>query len=106
MFDEVGGLSSKFPLSFNDVDFCLKVRALDLRVVYDPDTVLAPGDRRILARKFRADEYVAGDITKLPMEDLRTKRSECHATGHTITVAWPPTSTRTVIWLGHSTPGF
>ena len=24
-----------------------------------------------------ADEYVAGDITKLPMEDLRTKRTEC-----------------------------
>ncbi|HEX6057490.1 MAG TPA: tetratricopeptide repeat protein [Gemmatimonadaceae bacterium] len=27
---------------------------------YDPDTVLTPGDRRILARKFRADEYVVG----------------------------------------------
>lgn len=31
---------------------------------YDPDTVLAPGDRRILARKFRADEYVAGRVSR------------------------------------------
>jgi GT2 family glycosyltransferase len=39
-FDEVGGLSTAFPLSFNDVDYCLKLRAQGLRVVYDPDTVL------------------------------------------------------------------
>ena len=39
-FDQVGGLSLQFPLSFNDVDFCLKVRAVGQRVVYDPDTVL------------------------------------------------------------------
>ena len=31
---------------------------------YDPDTVLTPGDRRILARKFRADEYVAGRASR------------------------------------------
>jgi GT2 family glycosyltransferase len=40
VFDEVGGLSLAFPLSFNDVDYCLKVQTLDQRVVYDPDTVL------------------------------------------------------------------
>ena len=40
LFDEVGGLSLLFPLSFNDVDYCLKVRSLGQRVVYDPDTVL------------------------------------------------------------------
>ena len=40
VFDDVGGLSSKFPLSFNDIDFCLKVRSRGMRVVYDPDTVL------------------------------------------------------------------
>jgi O-antigen biosynthesis protein len=39
-FDQVGGLSLQFPLSFNDVDFCLKVRAIGQRVVYDPDAVL------------------------------------------------------------------
>jgi GT2 family glycosyltransferase len=40
VFDEVGGLSLQFPLSFNDVDYCLKVGAVGQRVVYDPDTVL------------------------------------------------------------------
>ncbi len=39
-FDEVGGLSTQFPLNFNDVDYCLKLRSLGLRVAYDPDTVL------------------------------------------------------------------
>lgn len=40
LFDEVGGLSLQFPLSFNDVDYCLKLRSLGERVVYDPDAVL------------------------------------------------------------------
>jgi glycosyltransferase involved in cell wall biosynthesis len=40
LFEEVGGLSTVFPLSFNDVDYCLKVRTTGHRVVYDPDTVL------------------------------------------------------------------
>ena len=40
VFEEVGGLSLVFPLSFNDVDYCLKVRMTGRRVVYDPDTVL------------------------------------------------------------------
>jgi O-antigen biosynthesis protein len=39
-FDQVGGLSLQFPLSFNDVDYCLKVRAIGQRVVYDPDALL------------------------------------------------------------------
>ncbi len=39
-FEEVGGMSTGFPLSFNDVDFCLKLRSIGQRVVYDPDTVL------------------------------------------------------------------
>lgn len=39
-FELVGGLSVKFPLSFNDVDYCLKLQTQGLRVAYDPDTVL------------------------------------------------------------------
>jgi GT2 family glycosyltransferase len=39
-FERVGGLSTAFPLSFNDIDYCLKLRSRGLRVVYDPDTVL------------------------------------------------------------------
>jgi GT2 family glycosyltransferase len=39
-FDEAGGLTTTFPINYNDIDYCLKLRALGLRVVYDPDTVL------------------------------------------------------------------
>jgi GT2 family glycosyltransferase len=40
VFDQLGGLSVRFPLSFNDIDYCLKARAAGLRTVYDPDTAL------------------------------------------------------------------
>ena len=36
----VGGLSIGFPLSFNDVDLCLKLRRLGRRVVVDPSAAL------------------------------------------------------------------
>ncbi len=39
-FKEVGGLSTKLPVNYNDMDYCLKLRSEGLRVVYDPDTVL------------------------------------------------------------------
>ena len=39
-FERVGGLSTELPVNYNDVDYCLKLRAAGLRVVYDPDTVL------------------------------------------------------------------
>lgn len=39
-FEEVGGFSPAFPNSYNDMDFCLKLRTTGRRVVYDPDTVL------------------------------------------------------------------
>jgi GT2 family glycosyltransferase len=40
VFDEVGGLSTLLPLNFNDIDYCLKVRLVGLRVVVDPGTTL------------------------------------------------------------------
>src|SRR4029453_5346585 len=40
VFDEVGGLSMLFPLNFNDIDYCLKLREQHLRAVVDPDTIL------------------------------------------------------------------
>jgi GT2 family glycosyltransferase len=40
LFDEVGGLSTAFPVNYNDVDYCLKLRALGHRVVYDPDLAM------------------------------------------------------------------
>jgi GT2 family glycosyltransferase len=40
VFDEVGGLSREFPVNYNDVDFCLKVRRAGYRIVYTPHAAL------------------------------------------------------------------
>lgn len=39
-FELVGGLSSSFPVNYNDMDYCLKLVSEGRRIVYDPDTVL------------------------------------------------------------------
>lgn len=40
LFEEVGGLSTTFPVNYNDVDYCLKQVERGRRVVYDPDLVM------------------------------------------------------------------
>jgi GT2 family glycosyltransferase len=40
VYEEVGGLSETLPVNYNDIDYCLKLGALGLRVVYDPGTRL------------------------------------------------------------------
>jgi GT2 family glycosyltransferase len=40
VFVEVGGLTTTFPLNYNDIDYCLKLHARGLRIVYDPGTLL------------------------------------------------------------------
>jgi GT2 family glycosyltransferase len=40
VFEEVGGLSPLLPVNYNDVDYCLKLRAAGRRIVYDPDLVM------------------------------------------------------------------
>jgi GT2 family glycosyltransferase len=40
LFEEVGGLSTTFPINYNDVDYCLKHVERGRRVVYDPDLVM------------------------------------------------------------------
>ena len=39
-FAELGGFSELFPLNFNDVDLCLKIRAAGRRILYDPFATL------------------------------------------------------------------
>jgi GT2 family glycosyltransferase len=40
VFEEVGGFSRQFPLNYNDVDFCLKVRRQGYRILYTPHASL------------------------------------------------------------------
>jgi len=40
VFEQVGGLDEGFKVAFNDIDFCMKVRALGKLVVYNPNAKL------------------------------------------------------------------
>lgn len=40
LFERLGGFDESFPIDFNDVDYCLRVRRLGLRVVYTPHAEL------------------------------------------------------------------
>jgi GT2 family glycosyltransferase len=40
VFEEVGGFSRSFPVNFNDVDFCLKIRRQGHRILYTPHASL------------------------------------------------------------------
>ena len=39
-FDVVGGLDVSFPVAYNDVDFCLRLRRAGWRIVYVPDALV------------------------------------------------------------------
>jgi O-antigen biosynthesis protein len=40
VWDEVGGLDEDFPVAYNDVDLCLKVRAAGYRILWTPDALV------------------------------------------------------------------
>jgi GT2 family glycosyltransferase/SAM-dependent methyltransferase len=40
VFEEAGGFDESFPLNYNDVDYCLRVRQLGYRVVFTPHATL------------------------------------------------------------------
>jgi GT2 family glycosyltransferase len=39
-FEEVGGLAVAFPVNYNDVDYCLRLRRRGYRIVYTPEVTL------------------------------------------------------------------
>lgn len=39
-FELVGGFSERFPLSYNDIDYCLKLHDAGFRIAYDPEVEL------------------------------------------------------------------
>lgn len=40
VFEQLGGLDERFPVNYNDVDFCLRARQAGYRVIYEPAAVL------------------------------------------------------------------
>lgn len=56
VYDLVGGFSTRFPGNYNDVDYCLKVRASGHRIVYEPDAVLWHFESRSRVAGIRPEE--------------------------------------------------
>lgn len=71
IFLKVGGFDEeKFQVGFNDVDLCLKIRALDKYIIYDPYAVLyhkesaSRGDDDNLEKRLRHEREARGMIEK------------------------------------------
>lgn len=69
-FDLVGGLSGRFPYSYNDVDYCLKLWGAGLRVAFDPEAEL------------HHFESISRDPVVLPDEDREFRRRWGHLIGN------------------------
>ena len=81
LFESLGGLSSEFPVNYNDVDYCLRLRQAGKRVVYDPDlvmyhfesssrpTAVADWEKRLLKQRWGA--LTAADPDSHPRLDGR-----------------------------------
>jgi GT2 family glycosyltransferase len=60
-FLEVGGMSPRFPLSFNDVDLCLKLARSGYRTVLEPGAILTHHEgasRRSAIEKWEWDRFI------------------------------------------------
>jgi glycosyltransferase involved in cell wall biosynthesis len=57
VFDEVGGFPEALPLNYNDVDLCLKIRALGHRIVWTPWASWYHFESRTRHSVLRPDEY-------------------------------------------------
>jgi len=61
LFERVGGFAESLPLSFNDVDFCLKVRAQGWSVVCTPAAILFHYESGTRRHTVSTDEFQAID---------------------------------------------
>ena len=51
VFDEVGGFDPQFPVDFNDVDYCLRVRRAGHRIVFTPYARLTHREQESTGRR-------------------------------------------------------
>ena len=56
-FEQVGGFPTELPLNFNDVDFCLKLRAAGHRIVWTPWAEWYHFESRTRHSVLRPEEY-------------------------------------------------
>lgn len=67
-YQEVGGMDESFPVAFNDVDFCLRLRAAGHRIVYCADAELTHYESLSLGHHF------SGERAALEREEVRRMR--------------------------------
>ncbi len=98
VYREAGGMDESFAVSHNDLDFCLRVRALGYRNVLDPAVVLhhregaSRGLENSPADRARADDEAARFLTRW---GTVIARDPCYnpnltLTGAAFALAWPP----------------
>jgi GT2 family glycosyltransferase len=59
VFDEVGGLDEALPVDFNDVDFCLRLRAAGYRIVFTPYAELVHHESASFGRRVQSAQELA-----------------------------------------------
>jgi GT2 family glycosyltransferase len=79
-YEAVGGFDPAFPLNYNDIDMCLKLRRRGLRIIYQPHAILSHFESaskdgifqeeidRFVARwgnEFACDPYYNPNLTKV-----------------------------------------
>lgn len=98
-FEQVGGLDEAFPIAFNDVDLCLKIRRSGARIVWTPSVEMYHHESVSIGR------HDAGKQRQQYLNDLATMRERWQAAlqadpcynpnlslvgGLLFTLAWPP----------------
>ena len=66
-FDKVGGLDESFAVAFNDVDFCLRLRAAGYRILFTPyaEAYHCESKSRGLDKRGAAKERFEGEQARL-----------------------------------------
>jgi O-antigen biosynthesis protein len=111
-YQAVGGLDESFPIAFNDVDYCLKLRAAGHRIVFCAEAELMHYESLSLGHHF------SGERAALEREEVRRMRLRWPAVvaadpfhnpnlslvrGHEWTTAFPP-RVRKAEWISGGAP--
>ncbi len=99
LYEAVGGLDESFPIAFNDVDFCLKVRAAGRSVVFCADAKLIHYESLSLGHHFSGER---SGLERIEVQRMRARWPQAVAAdpfhnpnlsltrGHEWDLAFPP----------------
>ena len=73
VFEQLGGFDETFPIDFNDVDYCLRVRQSGLRVVYTPHAELVHYESGTSGQRTQAGLEINASATDGPRCSVATR---------------------------------